>query len=440
MKKIVSLFLCVLFLLGCFCVCSFCVSEPRSYLTGAKTPITAGKLKFSKKLGAGFMNTPTTPVVVGNTLIVAAGKKLFKLDSKTGETLKSADLAGSVGFAVAMPLYANGMVFVQLDGGKVQAFDYKTMKSLWLYTDSLGGQGLSPLTYDSGYVYTGFWIDETESANFVCLSVKDENPKKETEQKKPRWIYTHKGGFYWAGAAVTEKNVLVGCDDGKKGSSGASKILSLRKTDGKLVSSLKTKGDLRSSVTFDGALNAYFVSSKAGFVYRFKADAKTGKLSSLSSFKAGGSVTSTPVVCDARVYFGCQNGEGGKFVVMDAKTMKKIYDCNLNGYPQSTALVSVAREGKVFVYMTCNQKPGGIVMFEDSKAQKAPKKTELFTPSSELSQYCISSVTASSDGTLYYKNDSGCIIAVEESTQSAFVKLINAVLRILLNLLSVVKQ
>lgn len=90
--------------------------------------------------------------------------------------------------------------------------------------------------------------------------------------------------------------------------------------------------------------------------------------------------------------------------------------------------------------MTCNQKPGGIVMFEDSKAQKAAKKTELFTPSSELSQYCISSVTASSDGTLYYKNDSGCIIAVEESTQSAFVKLINAVLRILLNLFSVVKQ
>lgn len=436
MKKAISFFLCLALMLGVFCVSSFAVSEPCSYITDSKTPVTQGRLKYSKKLGPGFMNTPTTPVVVGNTLITAAGKKLYKLAAQTGKELKSADLEGSVGFAVCPVLYAKGKVFVQLDGGKIQAFDYKTMKSLWLYTDSLGGQGLSPLTYDNGYVYTGFWIGETDSANFVCLSAKDENPKKETEKKKPHWTYKHKGGFYWAGAAVTEKFVLVGCDDGKNGSGGNSKILSLRKSDGKLVSSLKTKGDLRSSVTYDKAQKAYWISSKAGFVYRFKSDEKSGKLSALKAYKACGSVTSTPVVCNNRVYFGAQDGEKGRFVVLDARAMKKLYDCSLDGYPQSTALISTGYENRVYIYMTINQKPGGIMMFEDFADRTKPEMTELFSPSGALSQYCISSVTAGSDGTLYYKNDSGCIFAVTESNPSVFVRMINIVLRLLLKLVS----
>lgn len=437
MKKIVSLLLCVLLLLSVCLVSSAAVSESRSLLTDAKTPVSAGKLKYSKRFGAGYTNSPTTPLAVGNTLIVAAGKKLYKLDSQTGEEIQSASLAGSLGFAVAMPLYADGKIFVQLDGGRVQAFSFKTMKPLWLYIDKLGGQGLSPLTYDNGYVYTGFWVSETDSASFVCLSAKDEDTKKENESKKARWTYKRKGGFYMAGAAVTDKFVLVGCDDGARGSSGNSCILSLNKTNGKLASSLKTKGDLRTSVTYDSSLKSYFVSSKAGFVYRFKADAKSGKLSSLVSFKASGSVTSSPAVYKGRVYFGCQSKESGKFVVLNAKTMKKVYDCEIPGYPQSAPLVSTGYEGKTYIYMTYNQKPGGILMFEDAPGQAAAKKTDLFTPPESLSQFCISAVTAGSDGTLYYKNDSGTIFAVTENTQSVFVKLLNAVLHILLKLVSV---
>lgn len=437
MKKTVSLLLCVLLVFGSLGVSALAVSEPRSFLTDSKTPVSAGKLKFSKKLGQGFVSSPTTPVVVGNTLIVAAGKKLFKLDAQTGGEIKSASLADSVGFAVAMPLYADGKIFVQLDGGKVQAFDYKTMKSLWLYTDGLGGQGLSPLTYDSGFVYTGFWLGETQSANFVCLSAKDEDPKKENERKKARWSFKRKGGFYMAGAAVTERFILVGCDDGEKESGGNSLILSLNKANGKLVSSLKTKGDLRSSVTYDGEQGAYFIASKAGFVYRFKADEKSGKLSALASYKAGGSVTSSPAVYGGRVYFGCQSADAGKFIVLNAKTMKKVYDCEMPGFPQSAALIGTGYDGRVYIYMTYNKKPGGIIMFADSPGQTEAKKTDLFSPTGNLSQFCVSSVTAGSDGTLYYKNDSGNIFAVTESTQSVFVKMINAILHILLKLVSV---
>lgn len=439
MKKAVSFLLSVIIILGAFSAVSFAVSEPGTYITSFAAPTSSGKLKFSKKLGAGYMASPTTPVVVGDTLIVASGKKLYKLDAQTGDELESAVLSGSLGFGVATPLCADGKVFVQLDGGKIQAFDYKTMKSLWLYTDPLGGQALSPITFDGGFIYTGFWNGETENANFVCMSTKDEQPKKETEAKKAKWTYKVKGGFYWAGAAVTKNFVIVGTDDGTKGYSGKSKILALKKNNGKLSSSLITKGDIRSSVTYDSEIKSFFVSSKAGFVYRFKLREKDGKLYSLSSYNASGSVTSSPVSYNGRVYFGAQTKSGGKFVVLDSSTMKKVYDCEMLGYSQSTALVCNKYDNKVYVYMTYNEKPGGITVFEDSENQTVPKKTELFKPTGNMSQYCISSVTAGQDGTLYYKNDSGYVFAVCQNT-SVFVRIINMILHALQNILSGIKR
>lgn len=439
MKKAVSLLLSVLIALTVFSVLAFSVSEPSDCFTPASTPTSSAKLKFSKKMGAGYMTSPTSPVVVGDTLIVVSGKKLYKLDAQTGEEIKSSVLSGSPGFGIVPPLYADGKIFVQLDGGKIQAFDYKTLKSLWLYTDSLGGQALSPITFDGGFVYTGFWNGEDENANFVCLNVKDEQPNRETEAKKAKWTYKVKGGFYWAGAAVTKGFVVVGTDDGTKGDGGNSKILALKKSSGKLSSYLKTKGDIRSSVTYDEEQKAFFASGKAGFVYRFKLREKDGKLYSLSSFKASGSVTSSPLSFRGRLYFGVQDKNGGNFVVLDSSSMKKIYDCEMLGYPQSTALVCNKYDDKVYVYMTYNEKPGGVTVFEDDENRTTPKKTELFKPSGDMSQYCISSVTAGSDGTLYYKNDSGYIFALSQN-RSIFARVINMILQAVLNLLSEIKK
>lgn len=415
-------------LLSALLVPSYAVSEAFSRVTTAKTPVSSCGLKFSKRLGSGFKNAPTGPIVAEGVLIVAAGSKLYKMDAQTGETLAMVRLEGSLGFATVSPTYADGKIFVPLDSGKIQAFDFKTFRSIWVYSDSLGGQAISPITYDSGYVYTGFWNDEEQDGNFVCLSVKDENPKKQTEAKKARWTYKHKGGFYWAGAAVTESFVIVGGDDGKEGSSSASKIFSLNKKTGKLVSSLETKGDIRSSVTYDEESSFLFTASKSGFVYRFSLNKKSGKLSSLKAFRAVGAVTSTPVAVNSRVYFGCADGKKGRFVVLNASTMKQIYYAEMNGYPQSTALVSIRENKKVYVYMTYNIKPGGITVFEDSPSRKSAKKSELFTPSGSMSQYCVCSVNCGEDGTLYYKNDSGFIFAVTAGSTSFIVRVINIIL------------
>ena len=70
--------------------------------------------------------------------------------------------------------------------------------------------------YD-GYLYTGFWQGETLDANFVCLSVTDEDPSSRLEQKIPTWTHTQTGGFYWAGAYVCDDFLLIGTDDGQSG-------------------------------------------------------------------------------------------------------------------------------------------------------------------------------------------------------------------------------
>ena len=61
----------------------------------------------------------------------------------------------------------------------------------------------------NGYLYTGFWNSEIGNANFVCLSVTDEDPAQSGESKCASWYYTGKGGFYWAGAYVADDFLLV---------------------------------------------------------------------------------------------------------------------------------------------------------------------------------------------------------------------------------------
>ena len=135
----------------------------------------------------------------------------------------------------------------------------------------------------------------------------------------------------------------------------------------------------------------------------------------MKSYKASGAVTATPIVYNGRLYTGCQKGSAGEFVVLDCNTMNRIYTADMLGYPQGTMPVSngyEAENGKVYVYSTYNKIPGGITVFEDSPGQTNAVRTELYAPPEEMSQYCVSSITAGNDGTLYYKNDSGNIFAV----------------------------
>ena len=194
-------------------------NDENNGVVDVRTPITAEDtvLVWANKLGEGYSGSAVgSPIIVGGYLYTYSGTTIMKVDKETGLILKTGTMVGGSSFAINSATYAEGMIFIGLANGRVQAFNAETLESLWVYQDALGGQPNCPIAYADGYIYTGFWNSETKQANFACLSVTDEDATKTNEAKLPTWTYTH-NGFYWAGAYVNSDFVLVTTDDGEGG-------------------------------------------------------------------------------------------------------------------------------------------------------------------------------------------------------------------------------
>ncbi|MEI3192218.1 MAG: hypothetical protein V8S36_08335 [Lachnospiraceae bacterium] len=165
-----------------------------------------------------------------------------------------------------------------------------------------------------------------------------------------------------------------------------------------------------------------YFTTKAGYLY--SADLGTdGKLNNLNG-KAypdyGLMSTSTPVVYNGYVYIGIAKDNFAapyNVLMLDADTLEVVASVAMDGYPQCSMLLSTAYEqsdGKIYLYSTYNNNPGGITAIEVDQDAQTMTAREIYTPSHP--QYCITSIVCDSRGTLYYKNDSGYIMAVS-STQ-----------------------
>lgn len=416
-------------------------------LTDAKTPYAPedAELLWAAKWGSGWAAAPNPPILVDGDLIVIVSNKIKRVDRNTGEVKAEGTMVGTCGFGIIPPTYGDGMIFVPLSG-KVQAFNAKTLESLWVYTDSLGGQPNCPITYRDGYVYVGFWGSETKDANFVCLSVTDEDPTQAQEEKISTWTYTSAGGFYWAGAYASEKYVLVGTDDGQSGySTESARLLVFDRLTGKLLDAQQgIRGDIRSNVSYDPSSDRFFFTSKGGVLCNVKIDWDTGKITDFQQTVLTDSKgneyamsTCTPSVYNDRIYlgvagmsqFGDFSGHGiAVFDLHEDGTMTNAYVYDIKGYPQTSAMVTTAytdeQEGYVYIYLPYNTTPGGVSVLKDKKGQTEPLTTtdqgysEVFTPVAPLSQYCICSTIADEYGTIYYKNDSCYTMALTSKIES----------------------
>ena len=415
-----------------------------------RTPITAEDtvLVWANKLGEGYSgNAMGCPIIVGGCLYTYSGTTIMKVDKETGLVLKTGTMAGFSSFSINSATYAEGMIFIGLSNGRVQAFNAETLESLWVYQDALGGQPNCPIAYADGYIYTGFWNSETKQANFVCLSVTDEDATKTNEAKLPTWTYTH-NGFYWAGAYVNSDFVLVTTDDGEGGyTTGYGSILSLNPKTGKLMDSLQATnvGDLRSSVCYDEETEAYYFTSKGGDLYQVKVNADgtftKGSLRRLhlnngaDSASAPPMSTSTPVIANGRAYIGVSGTSqftaysGHNITVVDLSTFSIAYSVPTMGYPQTSGLLTTAyqdKDGYNYVYFIDNFTPGKLRVIRDKPGmtevdhdyttmETYSKDGEehtietayvLFTPNGAQAQYAICSPIVDEEGNIYFKNDS----------------------------------
>ena len=437
-------------------------------ITNAPTPYTSedSELLWAAKYGTGWAAAPGSPILVDGGLITYTGSTIKRLDVNTGKVLAEGTMAGTSSFSINPATYADGMIFVVLSGGKIQAFNAKTLESLWIYTDPLGGQPNTSPTYHDGYIYVGFWNGESKPGNFVAISVTDEDPMKTDEAKLASWSYACVGGFYWAGAYVTDNLCIVGTDDGSGEGDyiNTSALLVFDRLTGKLLDShYGCKGDIRSNVSHDPDSDRVFFTSKGGYIYNAAIDWETGRITDFKSLalkdaegytseeKPGAIMsTCTPSVYNGRIYLGV-SGNKGQFsqngghcievIDLDVESgeMSYAYSYGIVGYPQTSAMVSTAYvdkdfdgdgagDGYVFIYLPYNYTPGGISVLMDRPGQTEPKTatdsgySEIFTPESPLAQYCICSTIADSTGTIYYKNDSCYMMAITSKILSIEVK------------------
>ena len=332
---------------------------------------------------------------------------------------------------------------VGLSNGRIQAFNAKTLESLWLYTDPVGDQPNCPIAILNGYAYTGFWNGESEDGCFVCISLTDEDPENEMEEKAATWRMTQNGGFYWAGAYACGDFVMVGTDDGE---AQCSYLYLLDPLTGKVLDAKSgLDGDIRSTICYDKDTDAYYFTSKGGSFYRVKVQNKVITDCDSLTLKNGiqdelAMSTSTPVVYNGRAYIGVSGTgqftaySGHNITVIDLANWKIAYSVETQGYPQTSGLLTTAYEqdpGYVYVYFIDNYTPGTFRVLRDKPGQtKADYLTTetfngvtyrtayaLFTPFDKQAQYAICSPITDSDGTLYFKNDSGYLMAFGRSIE-----------------------
>lgn len=403
-------------------------SDVNMGFTDAKTPIADAVLKWNKKLGTGWEAAPSVSIIVDNSLIVMSGSKLYKLDLSNGDITAQSTMCTSTGYGTISPTYAEGLILCTLSNGTIQAFNAKTLESVWIYRNPLKGQALSPITYSDGYIYTGFWIGETSNANYVCLSLTDEDPTKTDEAKYATWSKTVPGGFYWAGSVAVGDFLIFGSDDGASGTTGTSYLYALNKTTGKEISKLALTGlgDQRSSIAYDSTGKRVYFTTKGGYLCS-AAVAANGTLSDLRSNKFSSQSTSTPIVYKDYVYVcggsGVVEGSGGKgnFFICKASDLSVVKAVATPGYPQCSPLLSTAYEssGYLYFYCTYNAKPGGISLIKVKTSDQTATHEDLFTPETSMQNYCLTSIICGTDGTLYYKNDSGNVFAVSDNATIA---------------------
>lgn len=405
-------------------------SDNNMAIVETSLPINETSAKWIKDFDSSY---PSVQIIVDDALIVMCNKTLYKLDLDSGEVLQTAEMAAAPNYGYTPPTYGAGMIFCPLANGSIQAFNAKTLESLWIYKDSIGGQSLSPITYADGYLYTGFWKQEKGDANFVCIDVCDEDTTSEKESKSPLWVHKQKGGFYWAGSVVVGNTLIVGTDDGEaEGSNGSSYLYAFDCKSGELLSSLTltNAGDQRSSIAYDSESGRLFFTTKGGYLYSVTVNGESGELSNAKRLDLGMQSTSTPVLYKNRLYFGMGLGfKKGYLAVVDASALKLLFTVKMLGYPQGSVLLSTANEssGYLDLYMTYNNYPGGISLVRVKPNCKTEADAELIElyDAAGYDEHCISSLICGADGTIYYKNDSGCVFAIGEPSYQNVIKLID---------------
>lgn len=430
MKRIVCLLLIVtLFLIPCSSASAWTCFRNEEGRSGANTiqattPIdtnTTGprwKKRFSKSMGP-VMNS--TPVITEKNIYIVSKNVLYKTD-KEGTVLSTLQLCASMNSMCHMASDRKNL-YIPLGGGLLQCVDMNTMTSVWT-SESFGGQSLTTVYIHNGLVYAGTTNGDGTEGYYYCVGAED---------GKTRWSYqneTYPCGYYWSGAVSATlpagECLLFGGDNGILVSHSLASDQVYDTLD--LSSITGSKGKIRAGITYDAASDAFYTTSNNGYLYQIRIG-ENGKFDRVNSVFLGDSsdktvnCTSTPTIYNGRIYVCSYYDNAGRISVIDADTMHTIYaattgTADIKSSPLvSTGYATEENHHRVYVYFTQNTVPGGIYYIEDSSVTESADIKTLYEPKNNP-QFCLHSLAADAEGTLYYSNDSGTFFAVHEGFAS----------------------
>lgn len=359
-------------------------------------------------------------IIDGNTCAVK-GDRIVLIDSETGKKeLASCSIGANIGY-FCRPAYKDGYLVVPFEDGSLGIFvldkkDGQYSIACRYKTPSLGikdTQALTSVTISGGKAYAGFTVVDGSEGALVCVDLASGKVDWTTDKKKSET--NENEGYYWAGAAASGDDIIIGNESGK--------VALIDGSNGKELSSVSVGTPVRSGIIAvevgengDGTYLA--VSRDNGTLYKIRRSGDKLTLEGKPVAFAAIS-TSTPAVSNGLAYVCGMDIEGyGTLSVIDLSTMsiKKSIRAD-KGESKSTPLVSV-QGNDTYVYFTCNALPGGVYAYKlgDDAAQM------IFTPDAKYREYCTASIICDEKGNLYYANDSGRLfkLAGAESWRVAF--------------------
>ena len=267
------------------------------------TPTEAADLawKYDFKDGASWATVSDLLVVGGDVYLVASGK-IQRIDGDTGKPVATTPTGEDTQY-ICRPVYADGLIVVAYDGGKLAAYTADTLTCVWK-TASFAPEGserkyqaMSSLTVSNGFVYAMFspqnGDNPTTEGVMVCVSLKDGSTK---------WIkrtgtaaQENTGGFYWAGAAASGDDLIVGDDFGK--------VALIDGETGMELSSVTVSGPCRAGIvaaeTSKAGEGSYLAVTKSDGVLH-KIERVGDELRLAGSVKFSATSTSTPAVVQGK--------------------------------------------------------------------------------------------------------------------------------------------
>ena len=381
-----------------------------SSVANRPTPTESAEAAWTYDYRAGLpdMAAASEPVIVNGRVFLVVTNELRMIDAQTGVLLSTAPLGSTISYQ-CRPVYADGLVVVPADDGTLTAFTADTLTCVWktapLPTDGYtsGYQALSSLTVNGGCVYAAFTMVGSSGAGKVgtllCVNLADGSVAwTRTDEAQQDGVF----GYYWAGAAPSGDDVVVGDESGM--------VSLVDGATGAVLSSVSLGAACRAGVVADASFagQAYLAVTADGTLHRIVRKGDALALDASVSF--AGKSTSTPAVAAGKAFVCAVDAEGyGTLSVIDLATMAVERTVRGGaGEAQCAPLVSVQGDGSVYAYFTCNGLPGGVYGYRlgDDAAYA------LYTPDAAHQQYCMSSVAVDEAGNLYYTNDSGTLFAL----------------------------